>query len=360
MNKKNIIRAAVVVAVVAAVIIITQIAKGRKVVEEVEPPIRPVKVMEILDTPAEFRRVFPGGMKASQTADLSFLTSGDLVTLPAREGARLKKGEVIASLDARNALNAQDSARADMVLTKSELDRSSILFKEELISRADYEVKLRAYDVAVAAYDTSTKAVEDMQIRAPFDGIVAKRYVENFEKVQAGQKIVTYYNPDGLDIVIDIPEAVVNILPEYTTEMTAVFEQVGTETYPLTVREFATVADPYTQTYAVTLFLSRPEGLRVLPDMTVTVNVDFTRKTQVENENILVPSTAVVYDVENDSSAVWVLDKNTMTVNPKKVEVDRAQNGQIVIIDGISAGDTIVTAGGGFLKPDQKVRIYNP
>lgn len=360
MNKKNIIRTVVAVVVVAAIIIVAQLGKKAKVVEDVAPPIRPVKVMEIQDTPAEFRRIFAGKMKASQTVDLSFITSGDLIELPAREGDQLNKGDLIASLDARNARNAQDSARADMVLAKSELDRNKTLFDEELISAADYEVKQRAFEVAVAAFDTSTKAVEDAQILAPFDGFVAKRFVDNFEKVQAGETIVTFFNPEGIDIVIDIPESIVNMLPHYTSEISAVFEQDSTKSYPLTVSEFATVADAYTKTYAITLHMTRPEGLLVLPDMTATVNVDFTRKAQIEDENYLVPVTAIVYDIDTDSSVIWALDKSTMTVNPKEVVVDRAQGGQIVIIDGIDAGDTIVTAGGSFLNRDQMVRIFEP
>jgi multidrug efflux pump subunit AcrA (membrane-fusion protein) len=140
--------------------------------------------------------------------------------------------------------------------------------------------------------------------------------------------------------------------------MTAVFEQNPDVSYPLTVKEFSTVADKYTKTYALTLTMEKPEGVLVLPDMTVTVNIDFKRKAVVTDESFLVPSTAIVFDVETDDSVIWVLDKETMTVNPKSVEEDRTQGGEVVISGGLEVGDTIVTAGGGFLSPGQKVRIY--
>ncbi|MCK5251206.1 MAG: hypothetical protein KAJ98_14635, partial [Spirochaetaceae bacterium] len=116
--------------------------------------------------------------------------------------------------------------------------------------------------------------------------------------------------------------------------------------------------DQFTKTYALTLNMDRPEDILVLPDMTVTVNVDFTRKAVIEDENFLVPSTAIVYDVETDGSVIWVLDESSMTVNPRTVEVDRTQGGKIIILGGLEVGDIIVTAGGGFLNPDQKVRIF--
>jgi RND family efflux transporter MFP subunit len=358
MNKRTLVRAGTALAAVALVIIITQLVKKSGGKDVMEPPIRPVKTMLIQDTPSQFRRVFSGQMQASQTANLSFLTGGDLVEFPVKEGDFLKKDELIARLDATEAQNAFEAARADLTLAKAELERNQTLYDEELISAAEFDVKRRAFDVSLAAYNTAAKAVQDREIRAPFDGVIAKRFVDNHEKVQAGQTIVTFFNPTSIDIIIDVPETIVNQIPYHTAEMTAVFEQNPNVSYPLTVKEFSTVADKYTKTYALTLTMEKPEGVLVLPDMTVTVNIDFKRKAVVTDESFLVPSTAIVFDVETDDSVIWVLDKETMTVNPKSVEADRTQGGEVVISGGLEVGDTIVTAGGGFLSPGQKVRIY--
>ncbi|MCK5248479.1 MAG: efflux RND transporter periplasmic adaptor subunit, partial [Spirochaetaceae bacterium] len=190
MNKKVIVRVGLALAVVALVIIVTQMVKRSSGTVEIEPPIRPVKTMLIQDTPAQFRRVFPGNLQASETADLSFLVGGDLNELPVLEGDRLQKGDLIASLDARDARSAFDAAQADLTLAKAELERNQILFDEELISEAEFDIKRRTFDVSLAAYRIASKAVEDTRITAPFDGVVARRFVDNFEKLQAGQSIV--------------------------------------------------------------------------------------------------------------------------------------------------------------------------
>lgn len=358
MNKKNLIRAGLVLASIAAIIIITQLLKSPGGTADVEPPVRPVKTMEVQTTPGQFRRIFPGRLQASQTVNLSFLNSGDLVEFPVQEGDRLEPGDLIARMDARDAQSALDAARADLNLANVELERNQTLFDEELISAAEFDIKRRGFDVSLAAFETASKAVEDREIRAPFQGVLAKRFVENFEKVQAGQTIVTFFDPTGIEIVIDIPESVVMQYPHYTSVFSAEFEQSPGNEYNLDVKEFATVADPYTKTYALTLNMERPEGFLILPDMTVSVNVDFTRKAAVADNDFLVPSTSIVYDVETDSSVIWVVDTNTMTVNPVPVIPDRSQGGEVVILDGIKPGDTIVTAGGGFLNRDQKIRIF--
>jgi RND family efflux transporter MFP subunit len=358
MNRKLLIRILVPVAVVAVVIVVTQVLKSRNEVTEPEPPIRPVKTMVVEDTPAQFRRIFSGRLEASQTVDLAFLTSGDLVELPVNEGDRLEKGELIARLDARDARSRFDAARADMVLAETELSRSKTLFEEQLIAASEFEGARRSFEVALASFETATKAVEDTEMRAPFAGIVARINVDNFQKVQAGQVIATFFNPEGFDIVIDLPETVVTLIPHYTAKLTAQFEQAPERLFPLEIKEFATVADTYTKSYPLTLSMERPADLLILPNMTVSVNVDFTRKAEILDEQYLVPVTAIVYDVQEDASVVWILDDTTMTVNPRPVEIERGQGGEVVIRSGLKAGDIVVTAGGSFLNRDQKVRFF--
>ncbi len=357
MNKKSLIRIVGVVAAVAVVIVVTQIIKAGNKPEELPPPIRPVKTMLVADTPSQFRRVMPGRLEASETVDLSFLTAGDLIELPIKEGDRLVKGDLIAKLDARDAQNRFNAARADFVLAESELDRNKTLFDEELISAAEFEAKKRTFDVTVAAFDTAVKAVEDTEIRAPFDGLVAQRNVDNFQKVQAGQIIVTFFNPSGFDIVVDLPESLVSQIPYYTSEIHAEFQQAPGREFPLDVKEFATVADTYTKSYALTLSMDRPEDVLILPNMTVTVNIDFTRKAVIDDSQYLVPASAIVYNVESDEAVIWVVDESSMTVNPKTVQADRTQGGDVVVEGGLSAGDIIVIAGGTFLNRDQQVRF---
>lgn len=358
MNTKRLIRIGSVVVVVAVVIVITQMIKARNIPEELLPPIRPVKTMVVADTPSQFRRVLPGRLEASETVDLSFLTSGDLIELPIKEGDRLVKGDLIARIDARDAQSGFNAARADFVLAESELDRNKTLFDEELISAAEFDSKRRTFDVTLAAFDTAVKAVEDTEIRAPFDGMVAQSNVDNFQKVQAGQVIVIFFNPAGFDITIDVPESLVTQIPYYTSEIHAEFQQAPGRIFPLEVKEFATVADTYTKSYSLTLSMDRPEDVLILPNMTVTVNIDFTRKAVIDSNEYLVPASAIVYNVDSDEAVVWVVDESSMTVNPKPVDADRTQGGDVIIEGGLNAGEIIVIAGGNFLNRDQQVRFF--
>ena len=106
--------------------------------------------------------------------------------------------------------------------------------------------------------------------------------------------------------------------------------------------------------------MPRPNGMVSLPDMTVSVNLNAKRKFTVRDDSYLVPSTAIVYDIETDSSVVWVVDESgdPLTVSPREVTANRTQGGEVIVTGGLESGDLIVIAGGGFLNKGQAVRIY--
>ncbi|MCG8452267.1 MAG: efflux RND transporter periplasmic adaptor subunit [Spirochaetales bacterium] len=356
-NRRTILRAGIALSIVIAIIVITQFSKMVRPEEDEEPPIRPVKYLEINNAPSAFRRTFPGRLEASQTVDLSFLSGGDLVELPITEGQRLEQGALIARIDGQDAQNRFNAAQAEFVDAQSKLERNKVLYEEELIAQTEYETMQSAFEVALANYNTAQKALNDTVIQAPFPGVIAQRYVENFQKVQAGEKIVTYYNPEGFDIIIDIPESLVTQIPHYNLELSASFEQVSDKNFPLTVKEFATVADAYTKSYPLTLTMERPEDLLILPNMTVSVHVDLKRKNENQTGQYLVPTSAVVYDPDSDGAVVWIVEESTMTVTPTDVETGQGQGGDIIITEGLQSGDIVVVAGASFLIPGQKVQL---
>jgi len=361
MTSKAIRRFIIVGIIIAVIIIVTQIIKNRPVEEE-PPLIRPVKTLVVEDSPSRFERVFPGKLQASQSADLAFVISGELIDFPVKEGDKLKRGDLIARLNSEDAQSMYDSAYAKFKLAESEFKRKEELYKAEVISKADYETYMSNYQVALAELNNAKKSLEDTELRAPFEGIVAKRFVDQGETVRAGQTVVTFMNPSAFDITIDVPESLVHKLKYYYAKVTAEFPNNPGKSYPLTIKEYATVADPYTNTYALTYSMPQPDDFTLLPNMTVNVKAEFVRREDImQNNGYILPASAVVYNVDNKGPVVWVVDKNTMTVKPKPVVLpensNQIENGDIIISEGLETGDIAVIAGGNFLEEGQKVRL---
>ena len=126
----------------------------------------------------------------------------------------------------------------------------------------------------------------------------------------------------------------------------------GTQTLlPATVREVAAAADPVTRTFLVKADL----GATALQlGQTLTVVIDLPRQPGVTR----LPMSAVMQ--QQGQSAVWLLDRTTMTVKAQPIQLAGADGNTLVVSAGLSAGQTVVTAGVHVLTPGQKVKLYEP
>jgi len=388
-----------------------------------EPPaevraIKPVKTIVVGESGRSGGRVFPGVVRASQRARLSFRVSGPLAGLPISGGKEVSKGDLLAQIDPRDfelqveglgaqlaALQAEraamESARpedirrleADLAAARARLleadatfRRYQRLYENNNVSRAEFDQRRAMRDVSEADVAASTEALqigrvgaraediaamdarlrsaqaalreardslEDTSLRAPYDGIVAERYVENFEYVQARQEILSLQDVSTVEVVVQIPENVVALARQSEGgEFSIQFESIGDQEFPARATEIATQADPVTRTYSVVYQTPAPESADILAGMTAEVLL--THDTAVSNVFSL-PVSAVFTD-ENGEQCVWVLDSASMTVAKKKVEVGELVGADASILAGLSRGETVVTAGAGFLSDGLQVR----
>jgi RND family efflux transporter MFP subunit len=356
MNKKRIITIAVVVVAMIVIIGGAQIIKGRQPEIVIEPPERPVKLMTVTGAAMTERLVYPGRLKASQTVELSFEVEGRLEELPIKEGDIMQTGDLIARLDQRDFFNIQAAERSVMDKTKTDLDRAQQLFDEDLIAATEMETRQTAYNVARAGFQVSSKALEDSEIRAPFAGILARRYVENLEQVEAKQVIALFQDLDNVEVVINIPESVVARAAQYDISFSAQFDPETS--YSMELREFSNQADTVTKTFAATLIMPRPDNENILPGMTVSVNVDMEKIIGEETDTYLIPLDAIVYDAKKHNASVWIYDESSGQVISRKVETLGVAGELVEVVAGLSEGDELVIAGASFLFEGQKVRRF--
>lgn len=348
---------------VAAVLALTAmfILGGCKKKEDAVPEevVRPVKVLTVTDSGGNVPMTFPGRTRANRRVDLSFKVPGPLVELPVEEGQAVKKGTLIARILPRDFKLNLDQAKATAVNAQRQYERYKELYVRRQVSKADFDRHKANRDVATAQLEDAKNALRDTYLRAPFDGVVAKRYVENFQEVQAKQPIVFFQDNSKIEILVDAPETVVaNLKKDSGIQGVATFAAVPGREFPLSLKEYSTEADPQTQTYQVVLVMDRPEGINILPGMTATVQG---RKTGVADtvSRIVIPAIAVLEDA-GGTSFVWELDKEKMTVTQKKVVVgEMTGSNSIHVLEGLTGGEVIVTSGLTKLREGMKVSIWS-
>lgn len=352
----------------------------RKEEVKVKPEVaRPVKMMTVASSTDALQRRFPGMVRAAKRADLAFQVEGTLKQLPVDEGQEVKEGQLIAQLDQRDFENNLRSAQGQLARVKaalesaqSEYDRILRIQKQDPGAASESMVVKRreAVDQAKAEIDSAQAAVNAARdklgyttLRAPFGGVVSKRYVDNFQEVRAKQAIVSLDDISFLEILVDLPEIVVASIRESDkktgTEALAhaEFAAAPGKEYGLKVKEFATRADPKTQTYQVVFQMERPAGVLILPGMTATV-VGEPPASREQASFFLIPAVAVFADDQGNSS-VWVVDKEKMTVARRRVTTgDLTGQASIQITGGLQSGEQIAVSGVTQLREGMKVKPF--
>lgn len=332
--------------------------------------IRPVRTVTIGGL-AEFQgRQFPGRAEAVQRADLSFRVSGTLMLLPTRVGVVVQKGEVIARLDPRDfevrvrgGEAALARAAADLARAQEEFTRASVAFERQVVSEMEM-VKIReAQNVAKATVDAieadlqaARDALDDTFLRAPFDGEVAARYVENFEDVQSRQPVLRLLDDRQLHFTVHVPESMIPQLPD-VEEILCEFDTFPGRLISAKVDEVGRDADAITRTFPVTLILDQPEGVRILSGMSGRAWVTRMRRPANAPDEFNVPPSAIIEGAGGERY-VWTVDPGTGLVSRRTVKTG-AISPDGVRVEGLQIGDIVATAGAAFLRDGQRVRMIS-
>ena len=207
--------------------------------------------------------------------------------------------------------------------------------------------------------EDAANRLKDTSLKAPFDGIISKRFVENFQKVQTKEPIANLQDITSIEVLINIPALLMAALKKGgTPDIQASFESIPGKDFPLTVKEYSTQADPATQTYQVVLEMEQPEGAEILPGMTAMVKAIADIQAQTPVQTIIIPAIAVL-NAPGNQPFVWLLDNDQTTVHKTQVSIGRMEGSKNIFIkEGLKDGDTVIIAGITQLEEGMKVRPW--
>jgi RND family efflux transporter MFP subunit len=341
-----------------------------------EPPprevIRPVKVITIASLNEALSQTYPGRVRAFRRADLSFKVSGRLNTLSVEEGQKIKKGKLLARLDPRdfeaNLKNVEGQlakARSALKLAKVEYERVLNIQKadpgavsQSMVDQRREGVERAGADIQSiqAALDAANLELSYTYLRAPFEGVVSKRYVENFQDVQAKELIVHMDDVSTVEILVDLPEMLIATVRQgISYNMFAEFAAAQGKQYPLSVFEYSTRADPRTQTYQFTFRMPQPKEINVLAGMTANVLIS-AESTETDVGRYIIPAIAVFAD-DAGKANVWVVDPQKKHVQRREVTTgDLTGSASIEIIEGLKNGEMIAVSGVSRLRENMVIR----
>lgn len=333
--------------------------------------VRPIKLMTVGSALTRQKRKLPGTVRATDRVDLAFQVSGPLIELPVKEGQQVKKGDLLTKIvpqdyetRLRNAKGAAAKAKAAVEYAVAEYKRYLNVKATDAGAVSDSIVALKytAQNVARAdlqSAEAALAAARDQlnytRLRAPFTGVIARKYVDNYQEVTVKEPILSLQNMTDVEVLIDVPESMMMPIRKTKPRIFADFAANPSRRFELKIKEFALLADKLTQTYQVVLVMPAPTGIRILPGMTATVTIEFASMPVNENSSI-VPAIAVWAD-NSGLPMAWVVNTKTMAVHRRAVTTgDLTGADSIKVTKGLSPKEVIAISGVSKLQEGQVVR----
>lgn len=312
-----------------------------------------VKVLDLstrVESEFDGRMFFPAVANAADRSQLSFRLSGEVIALNVNEGAKVKKGDVIAKIDPNDFKLEVDNTKASYNVANSQYTRSEPLVKKGLLAQSQFDELAAQRMIAKAEYDMAKLKLSFTELKAPIDGIISRVSVEQFENIQVGQQIVNIHNYNAVDISVQVSDKLFVNTPT-DAEFRAVVVDVkvpGGALYTAMLKEYTTEQNPDSGTYSVTLTMPMPEDQLILDGTAVEVAPKNQEIIGIQSARLTIPIEAIFNpdgdDLDRDNKYVWVLQSDN-TVKRTKVVTGRVSYKEIQVQDGLHVEDKIVVAG---------------
>ena len=340
------------------------LAKGGLAIAETSPPAPRPLAVEMLTaerTPGKKTFAFTGEIVARSVLDVSFPTSGRILTISVSEGDKVARGTELARMESvqqeqalQAAQAALQAAEADYKQRKEEFERQNALLARGATTRIRRDEAERSFRIAEAnlertraELERARKALEDTILLAPEDATVTARLADPGQVVGAASPVISLALGDGYDAVFHAPETLPAKAPDDIVVNLSLIEN-PTIAFKGKIRKLSPLVDPKTGTVKVTVGIIDPPPQIGYGD---AVRGTVERKLP---PHFNLPYTALT--ATRLGTAVWIVDPANFTVFLRQVTVSQFEDGIVTIESGLSDGEMVVGRGSHLLYPGREVR----
>lgn len=287
-----------------------------------------------------------GSLRSDESVTLRPEVAGRITAILFQEGQRVTKGATLVRLDP--AINAADvqQARANLTLAKAKYERAVDLAQRNFISGQAKDEAKNNLDVAEAAVALAEAKLAKTELKAPFSGIIGLRVVSVGDYVKEGADLVNIEAIDPLKVDFRLPETfLTQVRVGQPVDLT--LDALPGKRYEGKVIALNPLVDTAGRAIVVRAQV-RNQDTTLRPGMFARVLLI----TRAEKEALVVPEEALVPQ-GNESFVFRVIDGKATRV---KVETGQRRDGKVEIVNGLTKGEIIVTAGQVKLREGTPVR----
>ena len=296
----------------------------------------PVKVAPAAERKLARTVEFSGSLASPEDSTIAAEVEGKVVGIKFDLGDRVRRGDVLARVNPEEYKFRMEQAEAQKQQAEANLKRIEQLAKTEMVAPAQLDDARSQAAQARALADLAHKKFGDTEVRAPFDGAVAKRTLMPGEYVKVGQPLFQIVSLDPLKMTGEVPE---RFLPDVHQgdEVEAHTDAFANRTFEGKVSRVSPSVNPQSRSFTVEALISNKE--RVLrPGMFAKLHLHFSG----EESAVVVPESAL--SAFAGVSRVFVIAGNV--AHEKKVEIDQhLPDGNVAIKGDVKASDQVAVAG---------------
>jgi RND family efflux transporter MFP subunit len=271
-------------------------------------------------------------VEAVQQTVVGAQVAGRILEVKADAGQRVRKGELLMRLDAREAAEAVRAAEAQYANARGNFERTKSLVAQKFMSPAALDKARADFDAAGANRAAAGAGQSHASIVSPLDGVVARRHAEMGDMATPGKPLFTIYQPGSLRLTASVPQFRLKEMRGVRTARVE-FPELGQWVDAVSV-DLLPTADAATHVAQVRV------GLPAMPEATpgMAARVHFVIG---QAEKLTVPASAVLR--RGEVAAVYVQDAAGRSSLRQLRLGDLVGRGEIEVLAGLASGERVLT-----------------
>ncbi len=335
----------------------SKIAELNKTILELEPRKEKAPLLITTQTleAADFNRMteVQASVKSENQVYVSSETGGRLLSVSVKEGQYLKRGQLVARVDLQALQDQKAELQTSMSLAKDIYDRQKRLWDQNIGSEIQFLQAKNNYERLQKSLATLDTQLRKANIYAPISGVVDMEFLKAGELAAPGAPIVQMFNPNQLKIAADIPETYLGKIKrgdKVTINIPALNEEINKN-----ITLLGRTIDPSNRTFKVEVSTNSMNG-KLKPNLLAELKFnDYSKKNAIK-----VPLEIVQQEVSGKKFVYTVIEKEGKEIATKSyVETGESYDGNIIIEEGLEAGEQVIIDGARSISNGDPIKIMN-
>lgn len=291
-----------------------------------------------------------GTLKANESVDLTSTVTEGITAIHFEDGQRVKQGDLLIEMDANEEQAELTEQQSFLEEAQKQVKRLEPLVKKGAASESTLDEWRREKLTAEARIKAIRSRIDQRILRAPYDGVLGLRNVSVGALAQPGTLITTIDDDLKMKLDFAVPEVFLKTLkPGIVIKATT--EAFPGETFNGTVSSVDSRIDPVTRSIKARALIDNKDG-RLKPGLLMQVTLQ-----KNPREALVVPEEALIANGPDNFVMVVQEEDGNMTAARKKVELGTRQFGKAEILNGLEAGDKVITHGTLKVRPGSQIEI---